>query len=96
MTRSRSSSKRFNGRGAARRPSDRELQAYVDGELSSKRRMEVEAALQRDPALRHIAHRYEAQKRGVQRLYDDVLSEPVPHSLTDILKVPPKPRTRHH
>jgi anti-sigma factor RsiW len=78
------------------RPTDRELQAYVDGELSDKRRTEVEIALKRDPKLRTLAHRYEAQKRGVQRLYDDVLSEPVPQSLSKLLKIPSKPRSRHH
>jgi anti-sigma factor RsiW len=81
---------------SSKRPTDRELQAYVDGELSGKRRSEVEAALKRDPVLRTTAHRYEAQKRGVQRLYDDVLSEPVPPALSKMLKTPHKPRSRHH
>jgi anti-sigma factor RsiW len=81
---------------SSKRPTDRELQAYVDGELHGRRRVQVEAALKRDPALRATAHRYEAQKRGVQRLYDDVLSEPVPPTLSRILKILHKPRTRHH
>jgi anti-sigma factor RsiW len=81
---------------SSKRPTDRELQAYVDGELNGKRRAEVEAALKRDPALRTVAQRYEAQKRGVQRLYDDVLNEPVPPTLAKLLKTPHKPRSRHH
>ena len=81
---------------STKRPTDRELQAYVDGELSEKRRAEIETALKRDLKLRILAQRYEAQKRGVQRLYDEVLSEPVPQSLSKLLKIPAKPRSRHH
>jgi anti-sigma factor RsiW len=84
------------GSNSTKRPTDRELQAYVDGELSDKRRGEIAAALKRDPKLRTLALRYEAQKRGVQRLYDEVLSEPVPKSLSKLLNAAPKPRSRHH
>ena len=76
-----------------RRPTDRDLQAYVDGELDTERRAEVRAALQRDPTLRAIVNRYQAQRRGLRRLYDPVLNEPLPEGLEKLLrKSPPKSR----
>jgi anti-sigma factor RsiW len=73
------------------------LQAYVDCELDAERRAEIDAALRKDAALRTTLHRYEAQKRGVQRLYDNVLSEPVPESLAKLLKIKgPAAKSRHH
>ena len=82
---------------SVKRPTDRELQAFVDGELGAKRRAEVEAVLRKDAALRAAVLRYETQKRGVQNLYDDVLSEPVPDSLAKLLKTTrSKTGFRHH
>jgi len=73
------------------------MQAYVDGELDAKRRTEIDATLRKDAALRTTLHRYEAQKRGVRRLYDDVLSEPVPDSLAKLLKIKVPPgKSRNH
>jgi len=78
-----------------RRPSDRDLQAYVDGALDAKRRAEVRSALQRDPVLRKAVQRYEAQRRNLRRLYDAALEEPVPEKLTAGVAAPPSKHRLH-
>lgn len=81
----RAAMKKKRGR-SSRRPTDRDLQAYVDGELDPARRAEVKSALRKDPALRATVHHYETQKRATHRLYDPVLSEPLSESLTKLLR----------
>lgn len=69
-----------------RRPTDRDLQAYVDGELDAERRAEVAEALRRESSLRATVRRYEAQRRALHKLYDTALEEPVPESLKRLLR----------
>ena len=78
-----------NGR-SSRRPSDLDLQAYVDGELDAERRAEIKSALRRDPALRDIVHRYEVQKRAIHRIFHGALDEPVPERLAKLIKGKPR------
>jgi anti-sigma factor RsiW len=72
------------------RPSDLDLQAYVDGELDAKRRAEIKSALRRDRALRDIVHRYEVQKRAIHRIFDGALDEPLPEPLAKLIKGKPR------
>ncbi|TXF10611.1 anti-sigma factor family protein [Pelomicrobium methylotrophicum] len=64
-----------------------DLHAYVDGQLPSGRRSEVEAylAAHADDAARVAA--YAEQKRALHGLYDAVMDEPVPERL----RLPPTP-----
>jgi anti-sigma factor RsiW len=71
---------------AKRQPTDRDLQAYVDGELDAARRVEVSEALDRDPALRATVKRYEAQRRALRRLYRPALDEPIPDELARLVR----------
>jgi anti-sigma factor RsiW len=75
-----------------RRPTDRDLQAYVDGELDPARRAEVREALRHDAELRAVVRRYQAQRRALRRLFDPVLAEPMPESLERVLLHPAKRR----
>jgi anti-sigma factor RsiW len=75
-----------------RRPTDRDLQAYVDGALDASRRAEVRHALRYDSALRAMVRRYQAQRRALRRLFDPVLGEPMPEALKQLLLQPAKRR----
>jgi len=79
-------------RRETRRPTDRELQAYVDGELEAARRAEVRDALKHDADLRATVKRYQAQRRALRRLFDPVLTEPMPETLEALLLRPKKRR----
>jgi len=83
------------GRPRARkaRPTDRDLQAYVDGALDQTRAAEVEAALRRDSSLRRTVHLYRMLGHIVGLLYDNVLTEPLPERLKPYA---PPTRPRHH
>lgn len=75
------------------RPTDRDLQAYVDGALDEARAAEVEAALRRDARLRRSVHLYRMLDHIVGLLYGNVLTEPLPERLKPYAA--PK-RPRHH
>ena len=75
-----------------RRPTDRDLQAYVDGELDAARRAEVRNALRCDSGLRVVVKRYQAQRRALRRLFDPILREPLPEPLARLLLHPAKRR----
>ena len=75
-----------------RRPTDRDLQAYVDGELDAARRAEVRDALRCDSGLRAAVRRYQAQRRTLRRLFDPILAEPLPEPLARLLLRPAKRR----
>jgi len=77
-----------------RRPTDRDLQAYVDGELPAARRAEIRDALKDDAELRATVRRYQAQRRALRRLFDPTLTEPVPEELAAML-LPTKKRRLH-
>ena len=84
------------GRSRARRarPTDRELQAYVDGTLEGTRAAEVESALRRDAKLRHAVHLYRMLNHIVRLLYDNVMTEPLPERLKPYSA--PAEKLRHH
>jgi len=69
-------------RGAReRQPSDRELQAYVDGALDEERAVEIEAVMRKNSTLRRTVRAYQSQNRGIRLLYDGALTEAVPERL---------------
>lgn len=61
--------------------SEADLHAYVDGQLSARRRAEVEAHLADDPRAARRVDAYRAVDRGVRALFDPMLGEPVPARL---------------
>jgi anti-sigma factor RsiW len=68
--------------------SEDELHALLDDALDPQRREEVAAAIAADPELSARVKAYEAQRRGLHALYDNILSEPIPDRLLNILKEP--------
>jgi anti-sigma factor RsiW len=69
-----------------------ELHAYVDGQLGTARRAEVEAFLAANAdAAMLVQHSYD-QMRALHRNYDAILNEPVPLRLTNVLQSRPWPR----
>lgn len=68
------------------RVSDQDLSDLIDGRLDPEREAEVRRALDQDPGLtRHYAVLLE-QDSMLRHLGDDILREPVPDSLTEILR----------
>ena len=63
------------------KPSDDVLVAYLDGELDSGLRAEVEAWLERDAAMRDRATELAESARLLRTAFDPVLHEPVPERL---------------
>lgn len=62
-------------------PSEAELHALVDGQLTAERARELEAWLLQRPAEARRVADYRAQRRALQRLFDPVLGEAVPPHL---------------
>lgn len=58
-----------------------ELHAYVDGQLDSGRRLEVEAYLAANPAQAERVRAYALQNEKLHALFDSALQEPVPDAL---------------
>lgn len=58
-----------------------ELHAYVDGQLDSGRRLEVEAYLAANPAQAERLRAYTLQKEKLHGLFDSTLEEPIPETL---------------
>ena len=67
-------------------PTDLELQAYVDGELDWRMRATVEVVLKTDSAASEAIRRYQAQRNALHRLYDNVLWEPVPAFISELVR----------
>jgi len=65
--------------------SDDELHAYVDGELATERAAEIEAWLAAHPDAAERVQTYRQQNQTMRALFDPVLDEPVPASLTATL-----------
>jgi anti-sigma factor RsiW len=61
---------------------EEDLVAYVDGELSTARSVEVAALLASDPAAAAAVSAYRAQNEALKALLAPVLREPVPRRLT--------------
>lgn len=58
-----------------------ELHAYVDGQLDSARRLEVEAYLAANPAQAERVRAYMLQTEKMHALFDSTLDEPIPETL---------------
>ncbi len=71
------------------RRAERELQAFVDGELPPDRHAAVVAAIARDPATAAAAARLLAERASFERLADRLLSRPVPERLARAALRPP-------
>jgi anti-sigma factor RsiW len=63
------------------RPSDDHLVAYLDGELKTARRHEIEAWLEADPAARRRLVELTRSAHLVRLAFDEVLREPIPDRL---------------
>lgn len=61
--------------------SDIDLNAFVDDELDSSRRIEVEALLRGDPLGTELVQRYRRLDRAVREIYEPISDEPVPPTL---------------
>lgn len=58
-----------------------ELHAYVDGQLDSARRLEVEAYLAANPVQAERVRAYALQKENLHTLFDPTLDEAIPEAL---------------
>lgn len=63
-----------------------DINAYLDNALGERERREVETLLARDPAAQALVNRYRRQVDELRRLYDPVLSEPVPPAMLSLLR----------
>ncbi|RJG02353.1 anti-sigma factor family protein [Noviherbaspirillum sedimenti] len=71
---------------------ERDLHAYVDGQLDADRRAQVEGYLASQPPAQEQVQHWREQNRSLHRLYDGVMNEAVPMQLTTALK--PQPMLR--
>jgi anti-sigma factor RsiW len=69
-------------------PTEAELHAYADAQLTPERRREVEAWLGGRPAEAARVADWLAQKRALRALFDPVLDEPVPAALVRAARRP--------
>jgi len=60
--------------------SDEELNAYIDGALSARERLEVATYLASHPAEAARSEAFRAQKEGFRALFDYVLDLPIPET----------------
>jgi anti-sigma factor RsiW len=58
--------------------SENELHAYVDGQLTEERRVEVEAYLADNPQEQARIREYQEQNRLLHASYDAIMAEPIP------------------
>jgi len=63
---------------------DADLHAYVDGELDTSRRLDVEAYLAGNPEAAEQVGHYQRLNQELHRLFDPVLNEPVPATLVPV------------
>ncbi len=63
---------------------DERLMAYADGELSAAESIEVEGALENDPALREKLAAHKRLRTQFSEAFDSTLDEPVPDRLTAV------------
>jgi len=64
------------------RPSENDLQAYVDDQVSPERRADIEAHLARAPEDAERVAAYREQGAQLRALFNPVLDDPIPHRLT--------------
>ncbi len=67
---------------------DADLHAFLDGQLSDARRLQVEAWLKEHPDKLRELNEYQAIDRELHRLLDPIVQEPIP----DALRIPPRKR----
>lgn len=65
---------------------ENDLQAYIDGQLESVRRAEVEKYLEVNPEEAERVHACERQNAMLKNLFDPVLDEAVPERLPQVMK----------
>jgi anti-sigma factor RsiW len=70
--------------------SDEELSAFLDNDLKPFRRAQVQAALRADRQLAKKLETYRAQEVSLRQASAAVLGEPVPKSLLEIVRRPPR------
>jgi hypothetical protein len=63
-----------------------DINAYLDGALSEEDRVQVEHALRTDHEAAALLQQYRQQVQELHRIYDGVLSEPVPQRMLDALR----------
>src|SRR5690242_360063 len=73
-----------------------ELHAFIDGELSESRRIEIEAALERDPSLAAQVAAFRSDKELIGRIYAPLGNAPVPRAWVETIerRTAPRPRRR--
>ncbi|TCS37294.1 anti-sigma factor RsiW [Paucimonas lemoignei] len=73
---------------------ERDLHAYVDGQLDADRRAQVEGYLASQPQAQEQeqVHQWREQNQAMHRLYDGIMNEAIPMRLTAALK--PQPMLR--
>lgn len=65
---------------------ERDLHAYVDGQLDADRRAQVEGHLASQPQAQEQVRQWREQNQALHRLYDGVMNEAIPMQLTAVLK----------
>lgn len=65
---------------------DRDLQAYVDGQLDQQRREEVEEWLAQHPEDDKRVQEFQQQNQAMHALFDPILSEPVQEDMVSRIK----------
>ena len=73
---------------------DADLHAYVDGQLSETRRIEVAAYLAEHPQEAERVRVYQAQNQSLRELFKRVIEEPVPERLHDLIVSPSAAQAR--
>ena len=67
------------------RPTDEDLQAFIDGELDAEHAGIVEAAVQEDAELARRVHAHRADKVRLQQIYGSLIDRPVPQAWLDTI-----------
>ena len=73
--------------------SEVDLHAYVDHQLDTERRAEIDLFLKSHPETSQKVHTCQQINQGLQGLFDDVMNEPIPERLKDAGKPSRKGRT---
>jgi hypothetical protein len=72
--------------------SEETLMAYADGELDPAERARIETAVADDPALAARVEAHRALRTRVGAAYEEVLDEPAPDRLVNVITHAPRPR----
>ena len=69
--------------------SDEELMAYVDGQLSAEEAKAIKAAVELDSDLQAKVNEFETTRQLLSHAFDEIIDEPIPQRLLDLLEVKP-------